>query len=251
MSKQQQIKDWEAQQREIHLRKGCDNPTYLGNLVLALKKAKREKNIEMIKSLARELENSKILCGASPMVLAFEHQLKDVSTELNLSNNPIIRRSLAPPPAEKLCPYCEKCTQRMLTMEGFTTLELYKDGTRSLFIPKKEPVKIAPMISDAQIALRNLNYEDEHRIKLFPETCSEECKSVQCPYRREENYGKPCLSRLQQYKTPPSQFEKRSHIESTRTLDPNDEPEYRSPLFREEKTEKPKKEIKESLNPMC
>jgi hypothetical protein len=40
----------------------------------------------------------------------------------------------------------------------------------------------------------------------YPERCSDQCKFVTCPYRKEENYNKPCLQRFKPLK---------------RSLDPN------------------------------
>ena len=42
------------------------------------------------------------------------------------------------------------------------------------------------------------NLEKESRKNRFPEICFP-CKNVQCPYRRQENYGKPCKMQFSQY----------------------------------------------------
>jgi len=139
-----------------------------------------------------------------------------------------------------------KPTPKKFIMKGMDILEIHENGTISFYMPEKETIKIPEPLNEAQLALRNLeavNYEEERRKQLFPEICTPNCPHRTCGYYRQENFGKPCQMRFEQYKTAPSQFE-------TRTLDPN-EPDYHSPQFREEKTEKPKKEMKESLNPSC
>lgn len=42
------------------------------------------------------------------------------------------------------------------------------------------------------------NLEKLHREQAYPEICFP-CKNVQCPYRREENYGSLCKMRFSQY----------------------------------------------------
>jgi hypothetical protein len=37
--------------------------------------------------------------------------------------------------------------------------------------------------------------EEDAREKTYPETCTDGCKFVTCPYRKEENYGLPCKQR--------------------------------------------------------
>jgi len=136
-------------------------------------------------------------------------------------------------------------TPKRFTYENFTLFEIDEKGILRFIPPKENTVKIAPMPTDAQLALNALeskNYEEQHRKTLFPEICSAACTHRQCGYYRLENFGKPCEKQQEQYKTAPSWLK-------TRSLDPDNEPNYRSPLFREEKTEKPKKELKESLNP--
>jgi len=44
------------------------------------------------------------------------------------------------------------------------------------------------------------NMEEDHREKEFPELCSDGCKQTTCPYRRQENYSKPCLQRFKPLK---------------------------------------------------
>lgn len=136
---------------------------------------------------------------------------------------------------------------KKITVRGMETYTLNEDGSLGYIPPEENTVKIPEPLNDAQLALRALtskNYEEEHRKTLFPETCTAACPHRQCPYYRLENFGKPCEKQQAQYKTPPSQFEKR-------TLDPN-EPDYHSPQFRDENLEKPRnrKEMKESLSPM-
>lgn len=42
------------------------------------------------------------------------------------------------------------------------------------------------------------NLENESRKNRFPEICFP-CKNVQCPYRKRENFGKPCKMQFSQY----------------------------------------------------
>lgn len=44
--------------------------------------------------------------------------------------------------------------------------------------------------------------EQQYRESEFPEICTPECKHRTCPYYRQENFGKACKMRLEQYKTP-------------------------------------------------
>ena len=45
--------------------------------------------------------------------------------------------------------------------------------------------------------------DEEHRKTTYPEICSEDCPHRTCPYHTQENYGRPCFMRFEQYKTPP------------------------------------------------
>jgi len=216
MSHTQELEKWEEEERKRRLHH-CDNPEYLANLILALKQAKRDKNIELVIAYARELENAKILCGASPMIEAFEHTLKDVAIDFNLLNNPTVQRGLAPAPTEKLCPFCTKCAKRMLTMEGFTPLEVYEDGTRSLFIPKEEPVKII-----ALRALQSKEVTDWQDPIIKNQNVPTMCDPSQCSIESCSNrFNREAWGILCKYRTPPntpSQFEGHSPLVTKEAL---------------------------------
>jgi len=75
--------------------------------------------------------------------------------------------------------------ERKFTTIGYDVYEICEDG--SLKVPEsKESVKRST--------------EEEWRKQKFPDVCSSDCENVQCPYRRHENYGKPCLLKFEQYK---------------------------------------------------
>lgn len=56
--------------------------------------------------------------------------------------------------------------------------------------------KAQPVIIDRKFPL---NIAEEFPKSEFPATCSEFCTHIQCPYRREENFGRPCLHRWSNY----------------------------------------------------
>lgn len=142
-----------------------------------------------------------------------------------------------------------------LTMRDFELIQIHEDGTRSLFKPEEKTVKVADPPTDAQLALRGLpskeltEWEDPLiKNKNVPRICDpSQCEIEMCPNRfNRDAWGKLC-----RYRTPPNPKTPQVHLVpiSERSLDPNNLPDYHSPQFREE-TEKPKKEMKESLSPM-
>ena len=61
-------------------------------------------------------------------------------------------------------------------------------------------------IQGATASMSAPNLEEDRRESSYPELCDDTCKHVTCPYRRQENYSKPCLQRFKPLK---------------RSLDPN------------------------------
>lgn len=48
---------------------------------------------------------------------------------------------------------------------------------------------------------RSVNVDEAHREEAYPDICSEECTFITCGFRRQENYGKICEKKWEQYKT--------------------------------------------------
>jgi len=161
----------------------CDSPIYLRNLVNSLEEAKERKDIERIIHYATELERYKVLCGYTPAVQQLEESMKRISDDLHLRENPTIQRALSVIPQKicscdcQTCEHEEKIDFAMAMRRGFSSIE----GAVS-------------------------NMEVDYREKEFPETCSDTCKHITCPYQKEENFNKPCLQRFKPLK---------------RSLDPN------------------------------
>ena len=168
----------------------CDNPIYLKNLVKSLEEAKDRKDIERIILYATELERYKVLCGYTPAVQQLEESMKRISDELHLNDDPTIQRALNATPEKKICTCdCQTCEHEEIDFtaamqRGFTNIQ----GAIS---PTAAP-----------------NLEEGSRKAQYPEICSEACKFVTCPYRREENFKLPCKQQWRPLK---------------RSFDPNEE----------------------------
>jgi len=162
----------------------CDNPIYLRNLVKSLEQAKDRKDIERIILYATELERYKVLCGYTPAVQQLEESMQRISDELHLNDDPTIQRALNATP-EKICTCdCQTCEHEEID---------YTAAMQRGF-------------SNIQGATTSMNLEENARESTYPELCDDTCKHVTCPYRRQENYSKPCLQRFKPLK---------------RSLDPN------------------------------
>jgi phage head maturation protease len=101
--------------------------------------------------------------------------------------------------------------RKMLTMEGYDIYEISPNGERCVYTSKPtEPImrpskQAKPFTRSLKIQTPpTTNLQQHWRHQTFPEICSDSCPHVQCPYRREENFGKKCLQQLEQFKTAPT-----------------------------------------------
>jgi len=94
-----------------------------------------------------------------------------------------------------------KDLKKRFTLQDYEVYEVQEDGSLSIPEPQEEeePQSHIP----EQPILRNIdipNYEEQARNRIYPDICSDRCPFRTCPYMRQENYGKPCLQKFEQYK---------------------------------------------------
>ena len=64
-------------------------------------------------------------------------------------------------------------------------------------IPDPVHQEIERMLKEQERGLgETQTFQEQHRKTVFPETCTPQCPHVQCPYRRQENFGKKCLQQI-------------------------------------------------------
>lgn len=216
------LTEWKEEQRKPFF---CHWSNYQ-TLIRKFKNASDIGDVERMEELKKEIHDMATLCGAYPMP-----ELMKILEDTHLNDNdvtyirnciPFIERCIDSESFEAIettvndvnwlvgcnpekC-NCQHNKPTLLTMRGFDVIELVQEGDESFAkFPESEPPEPPPdlpnplhqeierMLKEQE---RNLNFEEQHRKAVFPEFCSNECQHVQCPYRRAENFGKPCLQRI-------------------------------------------------------
>lgn len=102
--------------------------------------------------------------------------------------------------------YVERCIQRINESDDVEErLTLVPDILR--FLPPKPqtpPMGFRAMLDNVvSRSTEAPNYIEQYHKQIFPQVCSADCKYTQCPYHRNENYGKLCFKQFEQFKTVP------------------------------------------------
>ncbi len=75
--------------------------------------------------------------------------------------------------------------------------------TKTAFLDMVEASQKGTERSTSAQELNNpIDIEEQHRESVYPDICTPECKHITCGYRTEENKGRPCFMKWQQYETP-------------------------------------------------
>lgn len=178
--------------------KVCEWSSYQ-KLLRRFEQASLKKDIKRMAELKGEIHNICQICGAFPTP-----EIMRILEDVTLSENNVnyIRNSLN---------FIERCCEQ----QDFRTIHTLVGDINKISgcncqpcEPKERDFATAMRrgFSSIQGAVRSFNFEEQAREQNYPETCTDKCTHLTCPYRRQENFNKPCL---QQFKP------------LRRTLDPN------------------------------
>ena len=192
-------------------KRSCDNRYYIPNLTTTLKKAIEQKDIETIITLASELENFKVICGYTPAIQQFEESLTHYGREMNLLDQPEIKRALNTIPHKTCCECCE--SEQPPHREGFLAQVEASRGIQNN--PTREPEPETLIKSEFQAMLsassksverqreqhplirRQMSFDYENQLPLI---CTESCPIKRHCGSFPSNEGRVCVKQTEQYK---------------------------------------------------
>ncbi len=158
---------------------------YYKKLLKKLREASERNDLARMAELKEAIRSMACICGAYP-----ESELLRVLEELELEENDLryIRNSIN---------FVTRSIDNGHLEDAETVIE---DVTR-LTCGNCTKCKTAPMLS-LPLILRNIDLQTQPKqphALTWPDICSEDCKNIQCSYRKSENFGRPCVHLWENY----------------------------------------------------